>query len=156
MDKVKETVKAHLTAYLEQKGYRKTPERFAILDEIYSYPGHFNAEILLKKMDDRNYRVSVATMYNTLQLLLECGLIVKHTYKDDMAYYERAFGLKHDHLICTCCGRVEEFTDRRTDEVLKQAETRYGFKVHRHTLYIYGECKRCCKLKMKKEAGSSL
>lgn len=87
MEKVKDTVKANFTAYLEEKGLRKTPERFAILEEIYSHSGHFTVESLFKKMGDKNYRVSKATVYNTLQLLLESELVVKHTYKNDMARY---------------------------------------------------------------------
>ncbi len=155
MEKVKEAVKASFTAYLEEKGYRKTPERFAILEEIYSHPGHFTVDGLFKKMGDKHYRVSKATVYNTLQLLLECELIVKHTYKNDMARYERALNQKHEHLICVRCNRVEEFADDRVDEMLKQVEEQYDFEIQRHMLYVYGVCKRC-KLKMKKNAGNSL
>lgn len=155
MEKVKEVVKERFTAYLEQKGYRKTPERFAILEEIYSHSGHFNVETLFKKMGDKNYRVSKATLYNTLQLLLECELIVKHTYKNDMARYERVLNQRHEHLICICCNRVEEFADERLDDILKQAGEQYDFEIHRHMLYVYGVCKHC-KLKMKKKAGNSL
>lgn len=155
MEKVKEVVKARLTAYLEEKGYRKTPERFAILEEIYSHPGHFTVDDLFKKMGDKNYRVSKATVYNTLQLLLECELIVKHTYKNDMARYERVLNQKHEHLICVRCNRVEEFADDRVEEMLKQVGEQYDFEIQRHMLYVYGVCKRC-KLKMKKNAGNSL
>lgn len=154
MDKVKESVKESFTAYLEQRGYRKTPERYAILDEIYSHPGHFSVETLFKKMSDKHYRVSKATLYNTLQILLECELIVKHTYKNDMAQYERALNQHHEHLICTQCNRVEEFMDERLNEVLRQVEEKYDFEVHQHMLYIYGLCKNC-KLKLKKKAGNS-
>jgi len=155
MEKVKDTVKASFTAYLEQKGYRKTPERYAILEEIYSHSGHFTVESLFKKMGDKHYRVSKATVYNTLQLLLECELVVKHTYKNDMARYERALNQQHEHLICIRCNRVEEFADERVEEVLKQVEEQYDFEIQRHMLYVYGVCKRC-KLKMKKKAGNSL
>ena len=112
-------------------------------------------ESLIKKMGDKNYRVSKATVYNTLQLLLESELVVKHTYKNDMARYERALNQKHEHLICVRCNRVEEFSDERVEEVLKQVEEQYDFEIQRHMLYVYGVCKRC-KLKMKKKAGNSL
>lgn len=155
MDKVKETIRERFTVFLERKGYRKTSERYAILDEIYSHSGHFSVETLFKKMSNKNYRVSKATLYNTLELLLECELIIKHTYKNEMAQYERALSQRHEHLICTRCGRVEEFVDERLDQVLKQAEEKYDFEVHQHMLYIYGLCKNC-KLKMNKKAGNSL
>ncbi|WP_251623185.1 Fur family transcriptional regulator [Odoribacter lunatus] len=155
MDKVKNIVKQNFTAYLEQKGYRKTPERYAILEEIYAHPGHFSVETLFQKMSDKNYRVSKATLYNTLELLLECELVVKHTYKNEMAHYERAENKHHEHLICTLCNRVEEFADDRLEEVLKTVGEKYNFEIHQNMWYVYGICKNC-KLKMKKKTENSL
>ncbi len=140
--KLKQQVKNEFMEYLTLHKHRKTPERFAILDHIYSSRGHFDMDSLYNSMIEVNFRVSRATLYNTIQLLLDCGLVVKHQFGANISKYERAYGNEnHDHLICTTCGEVREMTgDLLTTAQLKKIRK---FKVSYYSTYIYGTCSKC-------------
>lgn len=129
--------------YLQQRSQRQTPERFAILEEVYATDEHFDADTLYFRLKQKAIQVSRATVYNTLDLLLDCDLIVRHQFGNKQAKYERAYSYwQHDHMICMDCNQVFEFCDPRIQSIQEMVSDIFQFEVKHHALHFYGHCRR--------------
>ncbi len=114
-----------------------------MLDAIYEVRGHIDADALHLRLQQQKHSISRATVYNTLSLLLECDLVVRHQFGNSQAKYESSYLFRqHDHLICLDCQEIMEFCDPRIQNIQEMVADVYAFEIKRHALNLYGHCQR--------------
>lgn len=125
---------------------RSTPARTAVLDAIVQTQGHFDAENLYYRLISSGKKISRATVYNTLDLLQECGLVSKYRFAENSSRYEKAFGRPHHHhLVCLQCGDILEFVNDRLNKIQEEVCSSKEFTPHSSSLQIFGTCATCAK-----------
>jgi Fur family ferric uptake transcriptional regulator len=131
-------------ALLLRKGLKLTRQREAVVNEIFGGSGHFEAEEIVQRLKSNRTRVSRATVYRTLELLLECRLVERLDLGGSGSYYEHVHpGEHHDHLICTQCGNVIEFHNDKLETIQAEICKNFDFADTHHSLRIFGLCSKC-------------
>ena len=134
---------------LKQKGYKLTPQRRAIVDVIIEKEGeHLTAEEIYDEVKKICPDIGLATVYRTVLLLEEVGVIFKLDLNDGCRRYELVHSEethRHHHLVCNECRAVFEVQDDLLDELEESIETTYGFKILDHSVKFFGVCSECCK-----------
>lgn len=141
-------IKNVLRQYLQEKGFRNTPERYTILEEIYKMDHHFNVDDLHLLMMQKKYHVSKATIYNTIEIFIDAGLIRKHQFGEktltSSSYEKSYFDRQHDHLVIYKKNsdkeiqEIIEFCDPRIQGIKEAIEDAFGVNIDSHSLYFYG------------------
>ena len=137
-------IAARFREFLATRGLRMTRERVVILDAILAASDHFDAEKLYLDLRSRESLVSRATVYRTLDLLVQCGLVDRSRFASDSFSYEPIHGREHhDHMVCTACGHVTEFVSAEIERLQDEACAEHAFQAETHRLTIFGLCARC-------------
>ena len=132
--------------FLGKKGLKLTKERTAVLKEVFSFHGHFDPEHLYLRIRTSGSKASRASVYRTLNLLVESGLVEKVTRTEKGNIYEHTFGHKHhDHMICDSCGGIIEFYSEKLENLQQEICHANAFIGKSHTLEIRGCCAECKK-----------
>jgi Fur family ferric uptake transcriptional regulator len=132
--------------FLKKKGLRFTKEREAIFSEVLRKKGHFDPEELHISLRERGIAVSRASVYRTLPLLIEAGVIEEVERTEKHAHYECTIGRSHhDHMLCLNCGRVIEFYSEELEKLQDRICGQMSFEGVSHNLEVKGYCRRCSK-----------
>jgi Fur family ferric uptake transcriptional regulator len=132
------------SAFLKEHNLKTTPERIAVLKEVLLSDGHFDADQLFERAQKYSRRVSRATIYRVLPLLVEAGFVAETLLSQGRVSYERVYGSqRHDHMICEDCQEVIEFRSPRLDELVEEICSSHGFVENGHRLSVQGLCRKC-------------
>jgi Fur family ferric uptake transcriptional regulator len=136
-------IREAFTQYLTEKSLRHSTVRYAILEHICEIKGHFDVETLRQRLDERNFHVSRASIYNAIELLMDAGLVVRYQFSSQSVQYElKSVSATHHHAVCNYCGAVREFkNDKISKEIANLKITKFTHEYH--SLYIYGMCSKC-------------
>lgn len=142
--RVQKLAEERFESFLTGHGLKLTPERRAILREFYGIHEHIEADELLFHLRRNKVRVSRATIYRTLDLLVQAGLARRIRLGKDHSHYEHILGREaHEHMICLGCDRIIEWLDPDLSQLVFRNCDRQDFSPARHSLQVFGYCRKC-------------
>jgi len=134
------------TQDLKNVGLKATMPRLKILEILESNNSqHMSAEDVYKALLDSNEEIGLATVYRVLTQFEQAGLVARHHFEGGHSVFELDHGEHHDHMVCTVCGKVEEFMDSVIEQRQKEIAENAGYEITDHSLYLYGVCPDCRK-----------
>jgi Fur family transcriptional regulator, ferric uptake regulator len=134
------------TTELKNAGLKVTIPRLKILELfLHAETRHVSADEVYRTLIDNDIEIGIATVYRVLTQFVEAGILLRHNFDNEHSVYELEHGNHHDHLLCTKCGKVEEFLSEEIEQIQRDIAKAKQFDMTDHTLVIYGICKQCCK-----------
>jgi Fur family ferric uptake transcriptional regulator len=131
-------------SFISKKGLRNTPEREEIISEIFSTHDHFDVDELYLRLRRKGSKISKASIYRNVPLIMECGLIKDVWLENGHMHYEHIYGHGHHcHMRCIKCGKVIEFVEKSLEEIEKDLSKEHNFRIIDHRLDITGYCSEC-------------
>lgn len=129
---------------MHQHQYKSTPQRDEIADWIFRTHEHFTVEDLIASFREKGKKVSQATAYRVIQMMLDLKLIEEHDFGKDYKFYEHTPGHDHhDHIVCIDCGKIIEFSEPELEALKEKITLKSGFRMRKHHLTIYADCTKC-------------
>lgn len=129
--------------YLERKHLKRTEERHKVLEAICAFKGHFDVNMILNQLQKSQFSVSRATIYNTLEILIDADVVIRHPLNGTMQQYELCcLSTNHTHLVCTQCGSIRKISSKE-QPIDPSAMRKNRFTPAYYCLYIYGLCAKC-------------
>ncbi|SEA54516.1 ferric uptake regulator, Fur family [Desulfuromusa kysingii] len=130
--------------YVRRRGLKNTNQRMMILEDFLNSKSHYSTEDLYLKLRKKHPQIGYATVHRTLKLFAECGIAIEVDFGDGQMRYEPSHvDQHHDHLVCTNCGLIVEFTNPQIEQLQQEVAAKFNFKIERHRHELYGLCSKC-------------
>lgn len=130
---------------LKERGFKLTRQREIILEEFMKSNRHFNTEEFYEKVRKKMHGIGYATVYRTLKILRDCGVAMEMDFGDGAKRFETVplNSTHHDHIYCISCGRIDEFTDPKIEQLQERIAKKFKYKIVNHTMQLFGYCRSC-------------